>query len=434
MAVGCLLLVGCAGPNESPAEDPEVAPATRTELAWPQPEVELEALDPSDIPPVSRSSPPEGLQAALQQLDFGFVDRHEVEGPPRQLSELFEAVFSRGREEALSAAAELSQRQDLDALAGLAGAVHQNLLMDAGRYGELAALLAEDEVPPFVAGLAALPPQRVSFVDEPFSTAIEPSPAGPAMVATGVAGHRLNLLVDTGASFSVLSESVAHRVGVELGSAPGFDVETSVDAPVRARIASLGLLRFGRAEVRDHPVLVMSDEALRFPLPDGSQWSLDGIVGWNILRQGRLVLDWKRGVYDFSPSRGGSDAEPNLFWLGYPLVTCRTADGEPLLFGLDTGSRNTSLEASALDKLSFGEVRKKTVTIGGAGGTQEVETEVVDWLELIIHHTRVAVADVQREDHGDAFFVTMDGTLGVDFTQQARMVVDFPRGEFRVEP
>lgn len=439
LLVGSLLLAGCTGPEPEPAPDRKAA-LDLGELAWPQPEVHLEALDAADIPPETRTAPAEGLQAALQELDFGFVDRHEIEGPPRQLSELFETVFSSRREAALAAAAELSQRDELGGLARLAGAVHQNLLMDAGRYAELAALFAEEELPSFVAGLAALPPQRLTFVDEPFSTSMTRSPAGPAMVEVGVSGHRLSLLVDTGASFSVLSASAAQRVGVEVGSASGFDVETSVDAPVSARIASLDELHFGRVEVSDHPVLVMADEALRFPLPDGSEWALDGIVGWNVLREGRLVLDWKRGVYEFFPSGGDPPvpgegaAEPNLFWLGYPLVTCRSTDGEPLLFGLDTGSRNTSIEAPALRKLSFGEVGQQTVTIGGAGGTQEMETEVVDRLELIIHRTRVAVADVQREDHGDAFFVTMDGTLGVDFAQQARMVVDFPRGEFRIEP
>ena len=221
--------------------------------------------------------------------------------------------------------------------------------------------------------------------------------------------------------------------GIRLLSDRQHDVGTSTDIKVASasRAGLLPRLDVGGITVFDHAVLILPGADLDPTLPDGRPLLLRGILGGTLLRELRVVLDFVPRSATLEPSTGRNREDANFFWLGYPVVRVTAATGQSLLFGLDTGSRNTSMSRLPPEKTELGELRKETQIIGGAGGSVEVETDVASRVELVIDGCLV-LPDVRREDHDDVYFLESDGMLGSDLAQGVVLTIDYLSGIFGI--
>lgn len=388
------------------------------------------AVAPVEGTPPVRSIPAEaytGLHAALRNLDFGFVERHGVEGPPAELARALEALLTGDAAAGRARIAELARGEGEVAQAALS--IHLHLLFGEERYAELDRAGGGA----IATMLAALPEPRVRFVEEPVSEHLELSSVGCPVVEVVLNGKRRLLWLDTGAALTTLRKSVAAELGIEPASERATDIGTGTSKQVSSRVASIARLEIGRAVLEDHAAFLLDDADLTFDLPGGERIVIDGAVGWNAVRLGRVVLDYGAGRYVFersAPAAGTRD----LAWLGYPLVRLRSGDGYPLLFGLDTGARVTTITEQILAKASFASVREATVTVGGAGGFEDLDTRVAGPLELLVGRHRFTFAEARCEPDDNAHFVALDGVLGSDAARGCRMTVDFLAGAFELVP
>jgi len=145
----------------------------------------------------------------------------------------------------------------------------------------------------------------------------------------------------------------------------------------------------------------------------------------------RLTVDFGAGRYGARRSSALEPPERNLSWLGYPIVRLASEKGQPLLFGLDTGSRNTSISDNAFRKVELGLVREETTRIGGVGGFVEADVRVAERLGLALAGRHVVLANVPTESESgseDVFFLQADGVLGSDVFQGERLVLDYGNG------
>ncbi len=397
-----------------------------------------------DTPPVSDRVTYDSYQRALENLRFDFAEEHGIEGELRSLSLALESVVSGDLRAADRRWTELERSDNAD-LAQVAQMIRDNLMFDAGDYRSLANRIVErgGDPPPLVAALERVPPQEIDYAADPVAMGLklganrrvdgnQLAPGSP-LVDVEANGTRVFLGLDTGATLSVLAETLARRLDVEV--VEGFDISsnTATSIQVTSRIGWLRELRLGSVTFRNHPVFIMRDADLTFPLPDGSTEVMEGVVGWNAIRHATVELDYANGWYRATEPVARDYGVRNFFWLGYPMTRIQAGNGQSLLFGVDTGAGNTSITENIFTKLDFAETRTETITFGGAGGSERVETDVVDELALVITGHRVVLPDVPRELPFNDVFVVTDGVLGSDLAGRTRMTIDFPNGYFAIE-
>jgi len=102
------------------------------------------------------------------------------------------------------------------------------------------------------------------------------------------------LIVDTGASHSIVSHRLAVELGLYSDSSMGTATMNTVGGPVQAPMARIKSIRLAEAEVKDS-VVVIHD------LPD-SPAGVEGLLGLSALRQFQVTLDPTRKVLSLQPT------------------------------------------------------------------------------------------------------------------------------------
>jgi predicted aspartyl protease len=97
--------------------------------------------------------------------------------------------------------------------------------------------------------------------------------------------------LDTGSSTTVVSPELAQRLGIETVAIP--DVTAGGGHRIKASAGRVGSLAIGGATVRDLPVMV-ADFLNMLSQVVGTK--LDGIVGYNLLKEFRVTIDYPNGT------------------------------------------------------------------------------------------------------------------------------------------
>ena len=102
------------------------------------------------------------------------------------------------------------------------------------------------------------------------------------------------LIVDTGASHSIVSHRLAIELGLYSDSSMGAATMNTVGGPVQAPMARIKSIRLAEAEVKDSVVVI-------YDLPD-SPAGVEGLLGLSALRQFQVTLDPTRKVLSLQPT------------------------------------------------------------------------------------------------------------------------------------
>jgi aspartyl protease family protein len=103
---------------------------------------------------------------------------------------------------------------------------------------------------------------------------IEPGPGGAFITKATLDGASIDMLVDTGASFTTLTERDANRLGIYPARAEFTKAFSTANGQVLAAPAEVRLLELGPATVHDVTVFVLPDDRLEISL-----------LGMNVLRR-----------------------------------------------------------------------------------------------------------------------------------------------------
>lgn len=190
------------------------------------------------------------------------------------------------------------------------------------------------------------------------------SPNAPVPVVVGRAGGvQTGIVIDTGASQTVVSSALAKRLGMKT-SRGSFPVGVAAGgASVDARLAVLGELVLGTAVTRDVPVLVLDLpelEAKGVSIILSPHQALDGLA---------VTFDFQKNALRLARAEAAAAAhdviEVPYLLVGFDLaVKARVGARQAALFGLDTGMSHgyaiADWYAEDLDK-------KDDVVVQGAG-------------------------------------------------------------------
>jgi hypothetical protein len=243
-----------------------------------------------------------------------------------------------------------------------------------------------------------------------------------------VNGARVDWLADTGANFSLMSDSEAMRLGLELRESDGRAADLA-GGSTSVRVAIAPRMVIGNTEFEEVLFLVTPADQMPWKeLPSGKQ----GILGIPVL----IALDtlrWTRaGICHTGPSalseHRGSEAA-NLRYDRLQVITQAELSGKVTEFVLDTGNQaGTQLwERFAKD---FAAVVKKrgrpgTARITQIGGTRDRDVVVIPDLRLKVggKNARLSRGNVFSTPVGDERF---HGLLGMDVLSQSDDVtIDF---------
>lgn len=102
------------------------------------------------------------------------------------------------------------------------------------------------------------------------------------------------LIVDTGASHSIVSHRLATELGLYSDSSMGTVTMNTVGGSVQAPLARMKSIRLAEAEVRDSVVVI-------YDLPDSPK-GIEGLLGLSALRQFQVTLDPTKKVLSLQPA------------------------------------------------------------------------------------------------------------------------------------
>lgn len=268
---------------------------------------------------------------------------------------------------------------------------------------------------------------------QPETLSVERSVLGIPIVDITVNGVRKRFWVDTGASEMVLSRTTAEECGVTVVDSI-YDEVTTATTPIPGNISVLSYCSLGSMTMKNIPVVILEDTYLNKSIFGIFRYySIDGIIGWRMLRNVRLTFDLPEERIIIERSTWKNDSRRNLVWMEYPLMRFVTEEGEPMLFFFDSGAKHSSANPYILQHLPELERSARVNMFNGVGGYSAGIGESIDRLVLLSGTTVLNMRTVPVQSIGRQDFVRIDGIIGNDLLWKRRVMFDYPNRTFIIE-
>jgi len=276
--------------------------------------------------------------------------------------------------------------------------------------------------------------QRMSMAIDSMVVPLRISAIGTPMIGVRINGKQYDFWLDTGSSITVLSSDVAKEIRAPILSNDALSVRTFAGStPVRA--ALVRRMEVGSLLFENTPAVVIDASHMSLtPTPDrptSPRIRLDGIIGWDTIRQLDLSLDYKSGLVLIRRPKSEGYSPRNLSWMGKPFVEVRTKRGEILHFTLDTGAQGSFINAIALDKTGAA----STIAEGavyGIGGTGKRADKFIRSLPLELAGKAIRLDGVVVYGPTYSGMINCDGILGSDISRYGTIRIDATNGLFAI--
>lgn len=235
-----------------------------------------------------------------------------------------------------------------------------------------------------------------------------------AVKANGRAAEEM--VLDSGASISLLTESAAGRLGVRFVPGATAAARGLHDTEIPMRLGWLDSVQIGDLVLTNVPVGVLPDGMLTFETDSLGVFKLNGVLGAHLMKE----FDWRieygeRRVFarrlDPKARRGSKDQ--NLFFRRMKPMVRTSLNGQPWsLFLLDTGSEPSIVTRGGLNKTRLlAPEAAYPVTLEGIGKTR-VSWGKISNVTLGVGTWMVRFKDIVVKEEGEGY---EDGILGASF-------------------
>lgn len=241
-------------------------------------------------------------------------------------------------------------------------------------------------------------------------------------------------VIDSGAVLSIVSERFAKSVNVKRLDIRNGTFYGLLGEPISVEFGLLDNLALGAVTVNNVPVAIMPDEKMKFFISGRKEFSIDFLLGANLLKEFRLELKFSRNRVIFTrllSTDRRPDANQNLFYEGFrPHVRGTVNKHGWFLFVLDTGSEITYLSESQLPSLPIDRYtpRVHSATLQGLGGARKRGAKVEN---VAIGIDKWAGAFRTLPMYSGDEKERAVGILGENFLKKFDVVIDF--GRMRVD-
>lgn len=271
----------------------------------------------------------------------------------------------------------------------------------------------------------ALPANRRDPASLDVNVPVEPAGVPELLVGLGERGGAF--VLDTGATFTTLSESLARSLGVDTLH-DGGEVRDGAGQLFPVRFGRLPGVVLGELRLGAMPVVVVKDQTLAMrDLLSGPGRAVEGLLGLDVIGRFQVVVDPAAKVVRFATKRGltAGNAAPCLRIDGGLRVPVQV-EGRDLWFQLDTGASHSSLAESGVALLPGGEQRAavshRAVHSPGGQRFSVRELRAVDVRVAGARFEQVSLPVIDRPPTPSGF--PLHGVLGADLVLRCRMHLD----------
>ncbi|PRY29279.1 gag-polyprotein putative aspartyl protease [Spirosoma oryzae] len=248
---------------------------------------------------------------------------------------------------------------------------------------------------------------------------------GHVVVTLFVNGRPKRFLIDTGAQRTMLST----RLAAELGLSTLIDtkVDNSLGQALPSSVALLDSIQFGALQVNHIPVFVQS------------LWGFnaDGALGWDILRQFRITIDYVNRTITLTNPTGPGSPVPNLLGGSRPLLQVQNKTGGYMTLFCDTGDNGqVTLTPQGKAKLTDGQPgHTLSFDLGFGGRLRLRRTNAMKQFTIQAdghaQQLRKQSAELPAEQISS---VLIDGRIGSGFFRHGRLTLDPARNQYDYQP
>jgi hypothetical protein len=206
---------------------------------------------------------------------------------------------------------------------------------------------------------------------------------------------------------------------------------------VSAQPSLISQLQIGQIVIRNAPTMIVDESMMRMrepkPLDQGPKVKIDGIIGFDIIRQLDLEVDYGESTLHLrNPETSRRESERNMFWVGLPVVRLTSTDGTALHFGLDTGAQLSFVTETLLDKLQLQAARVESRRVGGLGGEISLRAPVLPDLRVLVRGFPLLFRGAFVHAPVYQVLASLDGVLGGDVWNSGIVRIDMTNGIFAV--
>jgi hypothetical protein len=262
------------------------------------------------------------------------------------------------------------------------------------------------------------------------------SAVGTPLIPVRIQGKEYNFWLDTGSSMTMLASDVARDLHIVPLTPDTLEIVTSTGR-VAASPALIPQMVLGGVTVRNAPTMIVQEAMMQMPEPKqidiASQVKIDGIIGFDIIRQLDLEVDYGEGELRVrNPATSRRESDRNMFWVGLPVVRINSADGTQLHFGLDTGAQLTFVTETLLDKLQLQAARIESRRVGGLGGEISLRAPVLPDVAVLVRGFPIIFKGAFVRAPVYQVLASLDGVLGGDVWNAGIVRIDMTNGIFAV--
>jgi len=259
--------------------------------------------------------------------------------------------------------------------------------------------------------LKEFPPQKMYLTDD-VTIPISRNQFSHVIMQVAGNGQPEDFVFDTGAMFSAVSESCAERLGIRILQS-AVDVGTSINSKVQSKVGVADKLQIGDLLIENVAFLVLPDEMLSFPQVN---YFIHGIIGFPVMYQMKEITIQQDESLTVSARPKKRDLR-NLFLDGLSPIVQFEAEGDTVLFQMDTGA-NTSDFSEKYFSANKDKILEKGTSrmgkMGGAGGIIDREMYDLENVRLKIGGQEFTIPTITVLPDKSSFLENYDGNLGQD--------------------
>ncbi len=281
-----------------------------------------------------------------------------------------------------------------------------------------------------------VPPKTITFRTSSVMMPMQVSAVGTPLVPVRIGGKDYHFWLDTGSSMTMLASDVASDLNIVPLVPDTLEIVTSTGR-VKAHPALLPLMQLGTLVIRNAPTMIVDESLMQMrepkPIELSSRVKIDGIIGFDIIRQLDLEVDYgETSLRVRNPETSRRESDRNMFWVGLPVVRLMSGDGIPLHFGLDTGAQQTFVTETMLDKLQLQAARVESRRVGGLGGEISLRAPVLPDVRLFVRGFPILFRSAVVRAPVYQVLASLDGVLGGDVWNSGIVRIDMTNGIFAV--
>jgi predicted aspartyl protease len=315
------------------------------------------------------------------------------------------------------------------------------------KWGVLAALRSEStesradrtdraSIERWAAAFRNVPEKSLTFHAQSALLPMSVSAVGTPMIQVRIGGKSYNFWLDTGSSMTMLASDVAQDLNILPVVPDTLEIVTSTGR-VTASPALIPEMQIGQVVVRNAPTMIVTESMMRIsearPVDQSTRMKLDGIIGFDIIRQLDIEVDYGEGTMRLrNPATSRHLPDRNMFWVGLPVVRITSTDGIPLHFGLDTGAQLTFVTETLLDKLQLEAKRTESRRVGGLGGEISLRAPILPDLRVLVRGFPILFRGAVVRAPVYQVLASLDGVLGGDIWNSGVVRIDMTNGIFAV--